>query len=428
MKKIIVSLIAFLCYYSTLLTQTIYFNQTYYEDSISMGSVAVKPISDGYLVVGDFNASGGYSATYLRKINLYGETEWTQILDGSVQYSAILFGNSMIRTGKNENIVVFTKGESAANRDFALVKFDDMGMILQSHFYSRPDYLEGNAQIIASQDGGYLIAGWTSNQVTGTGSKFFMMKLDADFNWVWDVAYGTWATFLYAEQTQDGGYVLSGYRYSNSTGYDMYVVKTDSIGTLQWQKTFGTNDDDGGCKVFQLANSNLMLMGLIKSTLPDKKGLYLANLSAADGAIIGQPKTHLKNNSYSPSSAHYYYPETGLIIAVPIAYGPPPIWEVAITAISEEGDILWEAPISSDTNIDDDYIRDIEPTPDGGFVLAGFNSNSPTKSWVLKVDSLGNTCGTAPCSRRGISNRYKPHSDRCTAVCAGTGISKPCTQ
>ncbi|HNL08354.1 MAG TPA: T9SS type A sorting domain-containing protein, partial [Chitinophagales bacterium] len=44
-----------------------------------------------------------------------------------------------------------------------------------------------------------------------------------------------------------------------------------------------------------------------------------------------------------------------------------------------------------------DYLRDIEPTPDGGYVLAGFNYNFPQSSWVVKVDSLGNTCGVADC-------------------------------
>ncbi|QQS30127.1 MAG: T9SS type A sorting domain-containing protein [Sphingobacteriales bacterium] len=396
MKNIIASIILIACCYQYILAQLVYFNQVYQADSISMGSVSVKPVENGYLVVGDFNGSGGYSATYLRKINLFGETEWVKILDGAVQTSSIIFGNSMIRTGENQNIVVFTKGESAVNKDFALIQFDDTGTILQNHVYSSPDDLDGNAQIIATQDNGYLIAGWSSNQVTGTGSKYFMMKLDAGFNKIWSAVYGTWATIIHAEQTQDGGFVLSGYRYSNSTGYDMYVVKTDSTGTLQWQKNYGTNEDDGGCYVFQLSDGNLMLLGLIKSEIPDKKGLYVAKLSVSNGAIIGQAKTYFKNNSYSPQT-YNYSPETDIVRVLTIGYNPPPKWEIAITAISEEGDILWETPISSGLAANKDYIRDIEPTPDGGYVLAGFNYASPASSWVLKTDSLGHGCSPAPC-------------------------------
>lgn len=397
MKKIIVSIIIFACCcYQDIQAQLVYFNRVYNTDTTSMLSVAVKPVEDGYLVVGGFNAPNNYSATYLRKINLYGETEWVKILDGAVQISSIIFGNSMIRTGENQNIVVFTKGESAVNKDFALVQFDDMGTVLQTHIYSSPDDLEGNVQIIATQDNGYLLAGWSSNQVTGTGIKYFIMKLDAGFNVLWSTAYGTLATFIHAEQTQDGGYVLSGYRYSNSTGYDMYVVKTDSLGAMQWQRTYGTNENDGGCRVLQLANGNLMLMGLIKSTIPEKKGFYIAKLNATNGEIIGQAKTHIKNNVYG-TEAHYYSPETGIIRAVTIGFNPLPLWEVAITAFSTEGDILWETPISSGLAPNQDYIRDIEPTPDGGYVLAGFNYASPASSWVLKVDSLGQSCGVAPC-------------------------------
>jgi hypothetical protein len=43
------------------------------------------------------------------------------------------------------------------------------------------------------------------------------------------------------------------------------------------------------------------------------------------------------------------------------------------------------------------YIKDMRPTSDGGYVLAGYQYSSPQTAWVLKIDSLGNTCSFVGC-------------------------------
>ncbi|HLC83079.1 MAG TPA: hypothetical protein VJI69_04550, partial [Bacteroidia bacterium] len=49
----------------------------------------------------------------------------------------------------------------------------------------------------------------------------------------------------YSTQTTDGGYILSGYTESNDNDVtfnngaaDVWIVKMDSAGTLQWQKSY----------------------------------------------------------------------------------------------------------------------------------------------------------------------------------------------
>lgn len=70
MKKTTIYILFLALVYTLLPAQPKYFNQIYQADSISMGSVAVGVTPTGYLVAGDFNGAAGYSATYLRKINL----------------------------------------------------------------------------------------------------------------------------------------------------------------------------------------------------------------------------------------------------------------------------------------------------------------------------------------------------------------------
>ncbi|OWY24121.1 T9SS C-terminal target domain-containing protein [Sphingobacteriales bacterium UPWRP_1] len=390
MKNIIASIILIACCYQDIQAQLVYFNRVYNTDTTSMLSVAVKPFTDGYLIVGGFTAPLDYHAFYLRKINMLGYTETMTILDDCCSYSTLLFGNSFIETFDGNYVVSGVKGTDSDNRDFKILKFNQDGDELGNYLYETPESIEGNAQIIATQDGGYLLAGWTSNQVTATGSKFFIMKLDAGFNELWSATYGTWATLLYAEQTQDGGYVLSGYRYSNATGYDMYVVKTDSLGTLQWQKYFGTDENDNGCYVTQLANGEYRLLGAIDT--PDK--YYIAQLNTTGSEIWHKEYSF---NEVCGNSTTPYVNELNQVFIVIYYYAPGQTKQRYLIKFSAEGDILWQMPLASGSNPNEDYLRDIEPTPDGGFVLAGFNYASPASSWVLKVDSLGHTCGIAPC-------------------------------
>ena len=67
------------------------------------------------------------------------------------------------------------------------------------------------------------------------------------------------------------------------------------------------------------------------------------------------------------------------------------------TIFSMEGDVLYEQPIDTGLPAGNDYLRDFQAAPDGGYVMAGFNYAYPQSSWILKVDSLGNTCGIANC-------------------------------
>src|SRR5215469_14010386 len=90
-----------------------------------------------------------------------------------------------------------------------------------------------------TSDGGYVLGATLSNP----SYVGLVAKLDSSGKLQWQKQYqssiGT--SGLYAlSQTSDGGYVWAGYL-QNSTTYAEYaiVVKIDSSGNIQWQKTFG---------------------------------------------------------------------------------------------------------------------------------------------------------------------------------------------
>lgn len=400
MKTLSISIALWAAFMWVAQAQTTLFNQLYYTDTTSMGSVAGLVTNNGYLIAGDVNAASGYSAFYTRKIDFYGNDLGTVVVQGGTQYSTMIFGNSMIYGWNNDIVLTGVKGSSSFNTDVFVVAINTSNTILWSNTYETSNETEGNAMVLKTTNGSYLIVGWTAtynvNSGTNGPSKIYLLKITSNGIYEWSQKIGINATPLHCEQTQDGGFILSGYRYSNATGYDMYVVKTDSLGNLQWSQTYGTQHNDGGCLVKQTESGDYVLIGVISEESGIKKQLYYTRIDAEGSIIDGIERFHSKNNNYGIEASFILLPNNNIITAT-ISFGPPPIWELAFAIISPEGEIILETPISSGIG-GEDYIRDIEPTPDGGYLLVGFNYTSPAKSWVIKVDSLGNTCGIAPCS------------------------------
>src|SRR4051812_9274271 len=72
----------------------------------------------------------------------------------------------------------------------------------------------------------------------------------------------------YVQQTFDKGYIMVGYTNSFGVGdYDIYIIKTDSIGDTLWTKTIGASGADIGYCVQQTNDSGYIVVGKIGATI-----------------------------------------------------------------------------------------------------------------------------------------------------------------
>jgi len=118
-----------------------------------------------------------------------------------------------------------------------------------------------------TSDGGYIVAGVTAS--FGTGDEdVFLLKTDASGNLQWAETFGgVYFDVAYSvQQTSDGGYIVAGYTYSFGAGsYDVFLLKTDASGNLQWAKTFGGSGGDYAWSVQQTSDGGYIVAGFTGS-------------------------------------------------------------------------------------------------------------------------------------------------------------------
>jgi hypothetical protein len=95
------------------------------------------------------------------------------------------------------------------------------------------------------------MAGATESFGAG-GRDAWVLKLNSAGTVVWQKAYGGsgWDGAYYIQQTSDGGYVVAGVTDSFGAGYgDLWILKLNTLGTVQWQKTYGSGGWDGAYSI-----------------------------------------------------------------------------------------------------------------------------------------------------------------------------------
>jgi hypothetical protein len=362
-------------------------SQTYGGSGDDYARSVVQTSDGGYALAGFTDSSGAGSFDfYLVKTDSVGNQNWTQTYGGSGDDEAY----SLVQTSDGGYALAgYTSSFGAGYYDFYLVKTDSAGNTQWSKTYGGPGDDEAYS-LIQTGDGGYALAGYTDS-FGGGGYLFYFVKTDSSGTMLWNKTYGgPGESEAYSViQTSDGGYALAGYTDSSGTGgFDFYLVKTDSVGNMQWNKTYGGVGDDEAYSLIQTSDDGYALAGYTGSTSVGVNSFWLVKTNS-----IGDLQWSQTYGSTGDSEAYSLvqtsdggYALGGFTDAV--GAGGYDVW---LVKTDSAGGVQWSQTYGGPS---DDFAYSLIKTSDGGYALVGYTDSSGTGGfdfYLVKTSSSGSS-------------------------------------
>lgn len=226
---------------------------------------------------GNFLANHGVGEFWGTKIDAQGNLEWRKFFGGTNNDRAYGLVTSSdggyIMTGFSESDdtdISNTKG----SYDFWVVKVDSGGTLVWERSFGGSG-IDVSYDIEKTSDNAYVVVGhsFSTDQDIGSNhgeSDIWLIKISESGDLIWENSYGG-AAFENAnsvKQTEDGGFLIAGNSRSNDQDLienfgenDIWVIKTDDVGTLQWQKSLGGTGIDFGFDVMDYGENGIVLVG-----------------------------------------------------------------------------------------------------------------------------------------------------------------------
>jgi len=244
------------------------------------GNSLIQTSDGGYAIAGTttFPNEGVHGFVYVVKLDADGNLQWIKTIGGKNADE----GRSIIQTSDGGYAIVgYTESFGAGEADVYVVKLDANGNPQWTKTIGGKGW-DAGFSLIQTSDGGYAITGGTESFGAG-GEDVYVVKLDANGNLQWTKTIGGPESEegVSLIQTSDGGYAIAGSTQSFGAGEaDVYVVKLDANGNLQWTETIGGKKEDLGISLIQTSDDGYAIAGVTNSFGPGRGDVYVVKLAA----------------------------------------------------------------------------------------------------------------------------------------------------
>jgi len=394
----------------------------------------------------------GLSDYWIIKLDPNGNKEWDKTLGGngyddlsSIQQTR---DGGYILGGSSSSAISGEK--SQANRgsyyseDYWLVKIQADGTKEWDKTFGGDEFEFLNT-LQQTQDGGYILGGYSESGISGDKSEasrnkegetrgdYWIVKVNADGSKEWDKTLGgfdnDWLESV--QQTSDGGYILGGSSSSENNGDktqigrgggDYWIVKLNAKGTKEWDKTLGGGDMDVLISVQQTQDGGYILGGNSYSGIGGDKSEKSRDEFSEDYYFVKGDYWIIKLKEELPLTTSWNmryggYGNDNLTTVIKTndggylsggysnssnsgdktksSQGKNDYW---IVKSDKNGKKIWDKSFGGSG---DDYLNRIIQTQDGGYLLGGSSLSGKTGDkteaskgnrdyWLVKIDKLGN--------------------------------------
>ena len=358
--------------------------KTFGSDQNDWGNCVAKTSDGGCIICGPYGRnvwSLWYSYLYLLKVDASGNEQWHQTLG---TYTMDHIGRSVQQTSDGGYIIA---GEQGAGWQYSafIMKTDASGNMLWTRVIGNYDAYDTARCVKQTPDGGYIVAGMTQSFGAG-GADAWLIKLDMNGNEQWNRTFGgpLFDAGNYVDLTTDTGYVIIGSTESYGTGgsADAWLIKTDSNGHEEWNKTFGGTDYEDAAQIQQTTDGGFVFVG----TKPVTDGTTDIWVMKTDASGVTLWERTLGGTAYDTGYSIQQTTDGGYFVVGdytnPMTMDP----EVYAAKLDKNGNMKWNQTFDGNGSEDHGYFG--IQTANHGYLITGSTGNmmdAASDVWLIKL-------------------------------------------
>lgn len=263
-----------------------------------------------------------------------------------------------------------------------------------------------------------------------------------EIEWQNTIGGNSYDWLLSIDQTTDGGYILGGYTSSDLSGdktdvsrggYDLWIIKLEPTGEIEWQKTIGGGNSDQAFDIHQISDGSFVVIGYSESNIGGDKSensqgsadYWVLKLDTLGNILwqntIGGSETDIARAIVETADGGFLLGGGSMSDIsgdkTTANFGFDDYWVLKLNSV---GDIEWQQSYGGEQI---DVLMSMEQTNDGGFILGGISqsgySGNKTEAcqgindyWIIKIDDAGNILWQ---NTIGGNNDDKLHQIHCTS-------------
>lgn len=350
-----------------------------YDRGASLAATTDK----SFVICGNTSSYGiGTTDIYILKIDSAGKYQWENTLGG-----ANIDHAHSIRQTTDSGFVIsgYTNSFGNAGYNAYLVKVSSAGLLQWQRTYGGDDW-DFAYWAEQTNDGGYVLCGESFR--SGKNSQAYLIRTDAAGDTIWTQTFGGSGEDAFKEvrQTSDGGFVAAGYATDSTGDKDFFLLKTDALGNTAWEKTYGGSANDS-CSSLDICADGGFLLGGCRDTLGKHKTYFVKTDASGNEMLSKANMGDSGNRSISrireTVEEHYTYTQ----ICDEGGLGGQEIYLIKYDPTGN-----WFPFVSTLGGNKDEEAYDLIQNADSGYTLVGYTEtfgSGPDNIFIARTNAAG---------------------------------------